>query len=96
MCYRSPIFKHTMVKYFFRVGLCPTHVLPFAGDVDARRASDSIRTAEIVWTRVHAIIKSITCSIGGVSKDDEQLTFGHVASREASDLHQNNGRAIAI
>ena len=96
MRYRAPIFKHTMIRYFFRVGLCPTHVLPFAGDVDARRASDSIKTAEIAWTRVHAIIKSSTCSIGGLSKDDERLTFGHVTSREAPDLHQNKGRAITI
>ena len=96
MRYRALIFKHTKIIYFFRVGLCPTHILPFAGDVDARRASDSIRTVEIAWTRVHAIIKSSMCSIGGVSKDDEQLTFGHVASREAPDLHQNKGRAIAI
>ena len=32
------------------------HDLPFAGDVDGRQASDSIRTTEIAWTRVHAIV----------------------------------------
>ena len=31
------------------------HVLPFASDVDARQASDFIKTVKIVWTRVHAI-----------------------------------------
>ena len=88
MRYCAPIFNHIISIYFFRVGLCPTHVLPFAGDMDAWRTSDLIRTVEISWTRVHAIIKSSTCSIGGVSKDDERLTFKHVASREAPDLQQ--------
>ena len=37
------------------MGLCPTRYLPFAGDVAAYRALDSIKTAEIAWTRVHAI-----------------------------------------
>ena len=60
--YSAPIFILIIFRYFFRVGLCPTHVLPFAGDVDARRASDSVRMAEIAWTRVHAIIKSGTCA----------------------------------
>ena len=32
------------------------HVLPFAGDVDARQALDSIKTVEIAWIRVHAIV----------------------------------------
>ena len=62
MRYRAPIFILTIFRYFFRVGQCPTHVLPFAGDMDARRASDSVWTAEIAWTRVHAIIKSSTCA----------------------------------
>ena len=57
MRYRTPIFILPIYLYLFRVGLCPTHVLPFAGDVDARRALDAIRTAKIAWTRVHAIIK---------------------------------------
>ena len=44
MHYRAPIFKHGEFHYFLRV------VLTFAGDVDARRALDSVRTAEIAWT----------------------------------------------
>ena len=91
-----PLFICVISYSFLHVGLFSHMVLPFAGDVDAWRASDSIRTAEIAWTRVHAIIKSSMCSIGGVSKDDERLTYGHVASREAPDLHQNKGHAIAI
>ena len=54
MCYCAPIFILTFFIYLFRVGLCPAYVLPFAGDVDAQRASDSVRTAEIAWTRVRA------------------------------------------
>ena len=63
MRYRAPIFILTIFIYFFRVGRCPTHVLPFAGDVDARRVSDSFRTAEIAWTRVHTIVNQSTCVI---------------------------------
>ena len=37
MRYCAPIFILTIFRYFICVGLCPTHVLPFAGDVDARR-----------------------------------------------------------
>ena len=73
MCYRALIFEHKIFRYFFRVGLCPTHVLPFAGDVDARRASDSVRTAEIAWTRVHAIIKSTRASKSSLSDGKEGL-----------------------
>ena len=47
MRYRAPIFKHGKFHYFLRVGLYPTRFLPFAGDVDARRALDSVRMAEI-------------------------------------------------
>ena len=47
MRYHTPIFILTIIIYLFRVGLCPTHVLPFAGDVDAWRASDAVKTAEI-------------------------------------------------
>ena len=56
MRYDAPIFILYLIQNFFRVGLCPTHFLPFAGDVDAQRASDSIMTAEITWTRVHTIV----------------------------------------
>ena len=48
------------------------HVLPFAGDVDARQASDSIKMAEIAWTRVHAIIKSGTCAKCNLSDGDQK------------------------
>ena len=48
------------------------HVLPFAGDVDARQASDSIKTAEIAWTRVHVIIKSSTCAKCNLSDSDRK------------------------
>ena len=58
MRYHAPIFMHDKFFFFFRVGLCPTRYLPFAGDVAAYRALDSVRTTLIAWTRVHAIIKS--------------------------------------
>ena len=54
--YTAPQFKLNFFKNFFHVGLCPTRFLPFVGDVDARQASDSIRTTEIAWTRVDAIV----------------------------------------
>ena len=96
MHYRAPIFKLTKHRYFFHVGLCPTHVLPFAGDVDARRASDSVRTAEIAWTRVHAIIKSGTCS-KYILRDGDRKAYltPHGDTRNAY-LHKGEGRAIAI
>ena len=56
MRYRSPLFNLTFHHIFFRVGLCPTHFLPFVGKVDAREASDSIKMTEIAWTRVHTIV----------------------------------------
>ena len=43
------------------MGLCPTRYLPFAGDVAAYRAWDSILTVEIACTRVHAISDYNTC-----------------------------------
>ena len=58
MRYHAPQFKRVYFLFFFRVGLCPTRILPYAGDVDAQRASDAVKTAEIAWTRVHVIIKS--------------------------------------
>ena len=48
------------------------YVLPFSGDVDARQASDSIKTVEIAWTRVHAIIKSGTCAKCNLSDGDQK------------------------
>ena len=58
MHYRTPRFILTISISFFRVGLCPTHFLPFAGDVDARQESDLVSDdcmASIAWTQVHAI-----------------------------------------
>ena len=52
----TPLFKRAVSRHFFFVWDYVPHVLPFAGDVDARKASDFIKTAEIAWTRVHAII----------------------------------------
>ena len=58
MRYRASVFNLTFFKNFFCVGLCPTHFLPFVGDMDARQASDLVsddRMASIACTRVHAI-----------------------------------------
>ena len=96
MRYRAPIFKLTKHRYFFRVGLCPTHVLPFAGDVDARRASDSVKTAEITWTRVHAIIKSGTCAKYILRDGDQKAYLTPRGDTRNAYLHQREGRAIAI
>ena len=46
--------------------------LTCAGRVAAQRTSDSIKTAEIAWTRVHAIIKSGTCLICNLSDGDRK------------------------
>ena len=64
MRYRTPLFKLTNRHIFFRVGQCPTRFLLFAGDVATERASDSIKMAEIAWTRVHAIINQAHAQIG--------------------------------
>ena len=96
MRYRAPIYKHTMMRYFFRVGLCPKHVLPFAGDVDARRESDSVRTAEIAWTRVHAIIKSDTCAKYNLNDGDRQAYLTPHGDTRNVYLHPREDRAIAI
>ena len=39
----APLFKRAASRYVSHVGLCPTRYLPFAGDVDAQRASDCSR-----------------------------------------------------
>ena len=54
--YTAPQFILNNVKNFFRVGLCPTHILSYARHLATERALDSIKTAEIAWTRVHAIV----------------------------------------
>ena len=48
------------------------HVLPLAGDVDARQSSDLIKTAEIAWTRVHAIIHQAHASFFTLSDRDRR------------------------
>ena len=88
MRYRAPLFIRVIFHSFLRVGLCSHTVLPFAGDVDARRASDSVRMTEIAWTRVHTIIKSGTCTKDDLSDAIKGLTLGHVALRESPDRHQ--------
>ena len=57
MCHRAPIFKLNFVCVFFRVGLCSHTSSSFASDMATQQALDAVRTAEIAWTRVHAIIK---------------------------------------
>ena len=52
----APLFNRDFSRYFLRVGLCPTHILPFAGYVAAGQSSDAVGTMMIAWTRVHAII----------------------------------------
>ena len=58
MRYRLTQFIDAIFLRFSRVGLCP---VLFSGDVVAYRAFDAVRTVEIAWTQVHAIIKSNTC-----------------------------------
>ena len=56
--YTAPLFNLKFFQTFFRVGQCPTHLLPFVGDVGARQASNMVcnnRMASIAWTGVHAI-----------------------------------------
>ena len=55
--YTASQFNLDLFRLSFCVRLCPTRCLPFAGDVDAWQALDAVKTAEIAWTRVHAIIK---------------------------------------
>ena len=69
MHYCPPQFKREYFLFFFCMGLCPTCILPYAGNVDAQWASDLFTTAEIAWTRVHAIIKSRGDTIKGLPGD---------------------------
>ena len=59
----TPLFKRTKSRHYFRVGLCPTRLTYFAGDVDARQGLDLIKMSEIAWTRVHAIINQARAQI---------------------------------
>ena len=90
MRYRTPLFNLTYRNIFFRVGLCPTRFLPFAGDVDARRALDSVRTEEISWTRLHAILIKTRALKWGLSEVDQRLTWRHVEAQGEPDLHRTN------
>ena len=56
MRYHAPSFKLTFLRAFFRAGLCSHTSSSFAGDVATQYALDAVRTTEIAWTRVHAII----------------------------------------
>ena len=94
--YTAPIFILTNCALFFRVGLCSHTVLPFAGDVDARRALDSVKTAEIVWTRVHAISKLFTCAKEGISGDDQRVYLTPRGDPGIAYLHQRERRTISI
>ena len=65
----SPIYTH----YFPLFSPCGTmfpHGLTCAGRVATYRTSDAIRTVTIAWTRVHGIVKSITCAKGDLSEDN--------------------------
>ena len=61
--YRPLIYRH-ICSFFLPCGTMFPHGLTCAGRVAAYRTSDAIRTVTIAWTRVHAIIKSITCAKG--------------------------------
>ena len=54
--FTAPQFILINVQNFLRVGLCPTRILSYAGHVATQWASDSIKTVEIAWTRVHVIV----------------------------------------
>ena len=62
--------------------------LTCAGRKAAQRTSESIKTTEIAWTGVHTIIKSGTCLLYTLRDAIGWLTWHHVATREALDLHQ--------
>ena len=96
MRYRAPIFILTIFIYLFRVGLCPTYVLPFAGDVDAWQAADLVKMAEIAWTRVHAIIKSGTCAKYNLSDGDRKAYLTPRGYTRNVYLHQYEDRTIVI
>ena len=51
--------------------------LKFAGDLAAYRALDAARTAEIAWTRVHAIINWCTCAIYILSDQSTLAVWKH-------------------
>ena len=64
------------------------HDLTCAGRVATYRTSDAIRTATIAWTRVHAIIKSITCAKGRLKS---RRSDGWSSSRDDCDRTAGGG-----
>ena len=84
---RAPIFILTIFIYLFRVGLCPTYVFFRVGFV---------RTAEIAWTRVHAIIKSGTCAKYNLSDGNRKGYLTPHGDTRNVYLHQREDRTIAI
>ena len=65
--------------------------LTCAGHVAAQRTSDpraSLETRRCGGHRVHPISITNTCSVGGLSKRDEQLTWRHVEGSESFDRHR--------
>ena len=88
MRYHIPLFNLVRFCFFLLCGTMSHTFLTCAGRVAAQRMSDSIKTVEIAWTRVHTIIKSGKCLIYNLSDAIGWLTWHHVATREAPDLHQ--------
>ena len=52
----TPLFNRTVSCHFFRVGLCPTHLTFCRRRGRVAGVTNFIKTAEIAWTQVHAII----------------------------------------
>ena len=72
MRYRTPLFILTISIFFLPCGTMLTTRFLCAGDVTAAQASDSVKTTESAWTRVHAIINQSTCAKSRVSGDDRR------------------------
>ena len=56
ICVNRPLIYRSETFLFSPCGTMFPHGLTSAGRVAAQRASDSIKTVEIAWTQVHAII----------------------------------------
>ena len=65
-----PLIYRSESSFFVLCGTMFPHSLTYAGRVAARGALDSGGTAEIAWTRVHAISDYNTCVIWSLSKQD--------------------------
>ena len=91
-----PTFYMRNSSFLLPCGTMFPHDLPFPGDVDARQASDSIRTMEIVWTRVHTILNQARARYIFLSERDQRTyltTRGGLGIVRSS---SNEGRAITI